>query len=147
MLLILGVYIHLTDFLHELETGHLSVEFLITVAVFGSGCAIGLISFSKVLRWLLANFKSPTMAVLCGFMVGALNKIWPFQRDLTPLVEELKYKQYENYWPRGFDTQVILCLVVGTVALALVLGLDWITRRGSKNRDDSPAENGSPAGA
>ena len=55
--------------------------------------------FSKLLRWLLARHTSPTMALLGGFMVGSLRKIWPFKQDLTPGVHELKLKQFANVLP------------------------------------------------
>ena len=57
LLLVLGMYSHLTDILHRLP--HLDVGFrdLVTVAVFGAGCAIGLVAFSKVLRWLLSTAR------------------------------------------------------------------------------------------
>jgi len=130
VLLILGVYIHLTDYLHEIRAGHISSEAILTVIVFGSGCAIGLLSFSKLLRWLLTRHKNPTLALLCGLMVGALNKIWPFQHDLTPAIEKLKYKQFENYFPDTLDHQVILCLVVGIIACVVVFALERVTRIG-----------------
>lgn len=130
ILLILGVYVHLTDYLHEIRAGHISSEAILTVIVFGSGCAIGLLSFSKLLRWLLTRHKNPTLALLCGLMVGALNKIWPFQHDLTPAIEKLKYKQFENYFPDTLDHQVILCLVVGIIACVVVFALERVTRIG-----------------
>ena len=34
--------------------------------------------FSKLLRWLLANFRETTLAVVCGAMWGSLRVLWPF---------------------------------------------------------------------
>ena len=113
LLLVFGVYSHMTGILKALPKGEISTENLITVAVFSSGCLVGLIGFSKVLRWLLASYESLTLATLCGFMVGALRKIWPFE---TPI------------WETTWTAEVGICLVAGVVALGLVLTLDWMTR-------------------
>ena len=127
ILLVLGVYVHLTDYLQALIHGTISADAIVTVLVFGSGCAIGLLSFSKLLRWLLAYHKSLTMTVMCGFMLGALKKIWPFQNDLTPQIHEVKQKQYEFVWPDMFDSHVVACIIAGLLGFALILGLDWVT--------------------
>lgn len=127
ILLILGAYLPLTDILKALPRGHVGLSELTIVLVFGAGCAIGLIAFSKVLRWLLARHEAPTMAILCGFMIGALRKIWPFQTDLTPEVEKVKHKMFENTWPEAIDGHVIACLAIATVGLLAVLFLDRLT--------------------
>lgn len=95
ILLILGKYHDLTGIIKETLRLQITQENAATVAVFASGCAIGLICFSKFLRWLLGRHESETMAVLCGFMLGSLWKIWPFQRDLRPEVTEFKLKSFE----------------------------------------------------
>lgn len=129
LLLVLGMYSHLTDILHRLP--HLDVTFadLVTVAVFGSGCVIGLISFSKVLKWLLASHRSPTMAVLCGFMIGALRKVWPFQSDQSPEgASSLKEMVYESRMPLDGDP-VGMCVAAAVAALVVVLVVDQVATR------------------
>lgn len=49
------------------------------IAVFGTGCVIGLLSFSKLLKYLLAKQRDFTIAMLIGFMIGSLNKVWPWK--------------------------------------------------------------------
>ncbi len=127
ILLIMGAYLPLTDILKALPRGEVGLSDLITVVVFGAGCALGLIAFSKVLRWLLARHEAPTMAILCGFMVGALRKIWPFQTDLTPEIEKVKHKLYANAWPETFDSHVLACLAIAVVGIIAVLLLDRFT--------------------
>lgn len=53
------------------------------LAVFGVGAIIGLKSFSGVLHWMFAHYKNVTLVVLTGFMVGSLNKIWPWKKVLS----------------------------------------------------------------
>lgn len=56
---------------------------LTTIAVVGVGAIVGLLSFSRVLKYLFANYKNYTLVVLTGFIIGSLNKIWPWKEVLT----------------------------------------------------------------
>lgn len=133
MLLVLGVYVYLTDYLKALSHGTISWDTIWTVLVFGSGCAVGLLGFSKLLRWLLAVYKSLTMSVMCGLMLGALKKIWPFQLDLSPEIHEIKYKQYKSIWPDTLDGHLFTCIALGIFGFVVILSLDWVARRPSKS--------------
>lgn len=133
LLLVLGLYSHLTSILHRLAHGEIVRDDLTTVVVFGSGCAVGLVSFSKVLKWLLLNHRRPTMAVLCGLMVGAIRKVWPFQRDLVPDAQTLEEKIYEPMMPAAITDLVWLCMGVALLAAVLVFAIDHIARRQSSS--------------
>ncbi|QDU91489.1 hypothetical protein Pla175_49180 [Pirellulimonas nuda] len=126
ILLLLGKYEQITGILKGLPHGEATTGDLATLAVFAAGCAIGLALFSRVIRWLLANCWSVTMAALCGFMVGSLRMVWPWQRDLTPAVEELKQKTFEPYWPTTLDGESLLYIALAAAGLLLVLGLQWL---------------------
>ena len=117
LLLILGLYGHITGIVRDLPFGQVTAVDLMTLAVFATGCAVGLVSFSKLLRWLLQNYQNITMSVPCGFMVGALSKVWPFQKDLAPEETKLSHKHFENIMP-DFSVESGLCLVI---AVALFL--------------------------
>jgi putative membrane protein len=72
ILLVLGVYS--TVFIHALA------EFdLVILGVFGLGAITGLLSFSKVLSYILEKFHHTTFAVLIGFLIGSLYKVWPWK--------------------------------------------------------------------
>ena len=87
-----------------------------------------MILFSKFLRWLLARFHAGTMAVLCGFMIGALPKLWPFQMDLTPEIEKFKHKQFQPIFPDAIDGLVVAVCAVALAAVGAVLFVDWYAR-------------------
>ncbi|MFC3193068.1 DUF368 domain-containing protein [Marinicella sediminis] len=53
----------------------------LTLLTFAAGCVIGLMVFSRLLKWLLAHFYQATMYVLPGLMLGTLFKVWPWQLD------------------------------------------------------------------
>lgn len=129
LLLILGKYEDITGIIKDTLKLHITMDNVVTVAVFAAGCAIGLISFSKFLRWLLGRHEPQTMAVLCGFMIGSLYKLWPFQRDLSPEVDEFKHKTFEHLMPADIavDARLWLTLGIGIGAALLVLVLDRLT--------------------
>ncbi|MGC6438729.1 MAG: DUF368 domain-containing protein [Flavobacteriaceae bacterium] len=90
ILILLGSYYNLLEAINGKD--------FVTISVFILGALIGILSFSKLLKWLLDNYKTSTLAVLTGFMAGALVKIWPWKfvqssrlnskGELVPFLEE-----------------------------------------------------------
>lgn len=129
ILLILGKYHDITGIIKDTLKLHITVDNIATVIVFVAGCAIGLISFSKFLRWLLARHESQTMSVLCGFMIGSLWKIWPFQTDITPDEPSVKLKQFELLAPADIPLDGRFWLTIGVMiaAAGVVVTLDYLS--------------------
>ncbi|MBQ5945259.1 DUF368 domain-containing protein [bacterium] len=44
-----------------------------------------MVLFSNVLSWLFKHYKMITLASLTGFMLGSLNKIWPWKETINEL--------------------------------------------------------------
>jgi len=124
ILLLLGAYVTVAGIVHKAARLEVTSREWLILAVFAAGCAVGLICFSKLLRWLLAHAERTTMAVLGGFMIGSLRLMWPFQRDLTPEVEKLKLKRYEDFMPEAWNQDVTVCVAIATVALVSILALE-----------------------
>lgn len=55
---------------------------LSVIATFGLGCITGILAFSRVLHWMLEKHYNLTVALLSGFMIGSLNKVWPWKLTL-----------------------------------------------------------------
>lgn len=139
ILLILGKYTEITGLIKEVLHLRITHHTLVTIAVFSLGMATGLILFSKLLRWLLSRYEAGTMAVLCGFMLGSLRKLWPFKIDLTPEELDFKRKVFANVFPPPVDHHFWICLVLGLLAFASVLLLNHLTdghRRQLTNHSD-----------
>lgn len=49
------------------------------ILIFALGCFLGLVGFSHVLSWILQHYRYPALALLAGFMIGSLNKVWPWK--------------------------------------------------------------------
>ncbi|TDO96416.1 DUF368 domain-containing protein [Marinomonas balearica] len=58
---------------------------LLVIAVFGGGALVGLLSFSKLLNWMLNRYRELTMSILTGVMLGALVKVWPW-KEVTEIM-------------------------------------------------------------
>ena len=103
---------------------------LMIIGLFGLGCVLGLLSFSKVLKYLFSKFKNVTIAILTGFMVGSIYKVWPWKMKIgeEPLVVHSDGREdymMGNVWPNSYvgDSQLgfsILCLIIG-IALIVIL--------------------------
>ena len=72
ILLLLGAYTTVLTGIKELN--------FTLIAVFASGALVGLLSFAKVLKIMFAKYHNITIAVLSGFLLGSLNKIWPWKQ-------------------------------------------------------------------
>ncbi len=81
ILVILGAYKTLSDAVHDVDIKKLSFFIL--------GAFVGLLSFSRVLKWLYKNYENTTLAVLTGFIVGSLNKVWPWKETISVFSKEL----------------------------------------------------------
>jgi len=88
ILLLLGAYKSIIGTLTQVSDGisglnwDLFLNAFLKLCVFGVGAIIGLKVFSGVLNWLFKHHKNSTLAILTGFMIGALNKIWPWKEVL-----------------------------------------------------------------
>ena len=59
------------------------------ILIFGMGALTGILSFSKALKWLFAKYRNLTFAGLTGFIIGSLNKVWPWKETLQTDLEAL----------------------------------------------------------
>ncbi len=127
LLLLLGIYGPVIAAVKGFDVAALSV--------FACGCLIGLISFTHFLNWLLARFHDATLAVLTGFMLGALNKVWPWKYTLEyridshgatlPLVQmNVSPGRYESI--TGEPSQLIGVILLASLGMALVLLLEKV---------------------
>ncbi len=115
LLTFLGVYERVTGLLRSTVHGDITIDSMVSILVFCFGCLTGLLGFSRVLRWLLARHHDVTMALLCGFMLGSLRKLWPV-KDMTD----------------GRETVLLLTLFVLSTAIVLMLDLWSRLRRAER---------------
>ncbi len=78
ILLLLGAYSPIFE-----AVGNLDFK---TLAPVIGGAVIGLALFSRGLSYLFDHYRSLTLAVLAGFVFGALNKVWPWKEVIETYV-------------------------------------------------------------
>jgi len=71
LLLILGVY--------PTILGAVSDKDFAILGALGLGCVVGLLSFSRGLKWIFKNYNNLTLSVLTGFLIGSIYKLWPWR--------------------------------------------------------------------
>lgn len=136
ILLMLGMYSYVLGAIKSLD--------IATMGIFAAGCLVGLLSFSRLLNWLLKHYHEMTMAVLTGVMLGSLNKVWPWKHTLSfrtnshgeqvPLLQEnVTPAQFSEL--AGQDPQVLTGVGLMLVAILLVVSLEWVSLAGNKSRD------------
>lgn len=128
ILVILGAYKTLSDALHDFDIKR--------ILVFVLGAIIGILSFSRLLKWLFKHFHNLTLAILTGFIFGSLNKVWPWKETLTsytnskgieiPLLEQSVLPASFEGDPQLF--KAIILIIVGFLTIFI------LEKAGSKQR-------------
>lgn len=107
---------------------------LATIITFALGCVLGLLSFSKFLNWLFKHHHNLTVAALTGFLVGSLNKIWPWKEvistrinskgEIVPFIES-------NILPAHYDgnPQLIVVIALAFVGFFIIFGLEKLAKK------------------
>ncbi len=117
ILLLLGKYQYIMQ-----AVGDLNIP---VMAVFIVGAAAGIISFSRLLSWLLKNWHDLTVAVLLGFMVGSLNKVWPWKEVVETFVDSHGKVQpliERNVLPGTFEALTDKPALLAEAAILCVVG-------------------------
>ncbi|WP_462353673.1 polyprenyl-phosphate transporter [Alistipes timonensis] len=129
ILLLLGKYQYIM---------HAVGEFNIPViVVFVIGAAAGIISFSHLLSWLLKHWHDVTVAVLMGFMVGSLNKVWPWKETVETYLDSHGVAQplvQTNIAPGTFEqltgqpSLLMQAILLGIVGFMAIYGIELAAR-------------------
>lgn len=99
ILLLLGMYTPILTAVKNLE--------IAILGLFAMGCVIGLLSFSRVLNWMFRTQRTLTLALLGGFMLGSLNKVWPWKYTIESTVNshgKVIPLVQDNVLPATFET-------------------------------------------
>ncbi|WP_288607065.1 DUF368 domain-containing protein [uncultured Paraprevotella sp.] len=118
ILVLLGKYFYVMEAVKTLD--------LVVLGVFAFGAALGITSFSRVLSYALKNFRNITLSVLSGFMLGSLNKVWPW-KEIEKLVSDGHEVMIEhNIAP---NTEVAEAVVLMLIGFILVYVLEKISAK------------------
>lgn len=117
-------------------------EFMITaltefnipvILVFITGCILGLLGFSHFLNWILKNYRFATLALLAGFMLGSLNKVWPWKEVISFRLNsageqvpafDRSIAPWDYLAKTGQDPQVLNAILFVMLGIILVIGIE-----------------------
>ncbi|MBU2514761.1 DUF368 domain-containing protein [bacterium] len=122
LLLILGKYEYITN---ALKNPFILDNFII-ICIFGVGCLVGIIAFSRILSYMLKRSENATMAMLTGIMCGSLRKVWPWKEVLeTKIIRGKEYILSEvNILPSQISTELIVAVAFALFGFILVIVLE-----------------------
>lgn len=121
ILLLLGKYAFVMTAVTELN--------IPVLVVFAAGAGIGIICFSHFLSWLLKKFYMLTIALLSGFMVGSLLKVWPWK--VPGAVEGFDYPALPGTFESitGANPLLWQSVIFAVLGLAIVLLIEFLAAR------------------
>lgn len=121
ILLLMGKYAFIMEAVNTLN--------LAVLGVFAVGAVLGITSFARLLSYTLRRFRAVTLAVLTGFIIGSLNKVWPWKEAIESYVDShgvVKPLVEKNVLPSEFPWQAVLLALAG---FFLVWGLERLSKR------------------
>ena len=117
ILVLLGKYFFIMDAVKSFD--------IVIITVFAAGACIGITSFSRVLSFALKHFRNVTLSLLTGFMLGSLNKVWPW-KELITSGEKGMMKFERNVWPNEYIFEAFLLMLAGFL---IVFALEKISKQ------------------
>ncbi len=125
ILVLLGSYKTILDAVHERN-----IQVVLTVAI---GAIFGLLSFAKLLKWMFSHYKNLTLALLTGFILGSLNKIWPWKLVLETKIigDKIIPLKEQNVSPFNFegDTQLMFAIIAAIIGFSLIFILEKVASK------------------
>ncbi len=132
---VIGIVTQLGDGITKLDSS-LFLQAFGKLLVFGIGAILGLKIFSNTLNWMFKHYKNMTLAVLTGFMIGALNKIWPWKEVLqfrtNHAGEKIPFIE-RSILPQNFegDPKILLAVVFAIIGFLTIFLLERIAMKKS----------------
>lgn len=125
ILVLLGSYKTILDAVHEKD-----IKIILTVGV---GAVFGLLSFARLLKWMFNHYKNITLALLTGFILGSLNKIWPWKKVLEAKTfgEKTIVVNDMNVLPGAFegDSKLMLAILLAILGFSLIFILERLASK------------------
>ena len=118
ILVLLGKYQFVLEAVHQRD-------FLILLLV-AAGAGAGLFSFVRILNWFFKKYPNVTIAVLTGFMLGSLRKIWPWKKTMFSAAGTFQ----KNILPEQWDIDLIMAVSISIAGFLVVFLLNfWAKKR------------------
>ncbi len=128
ILLLMGKYEYILAAVNKLKSGVNVLENFITLALFALGVVLGISVFSRFLSWLLKKYNDLTVALLIGFMLGSLRKVWPWK-------EAAKISNC-NIMPE-LDGALLFPILLAAAGFIIVIIIEYAAKRIEKKKGET----------
>ncbi len=116
---------------------------LLIITVFAAGGVLGVVAFSNVIAWLFKKHPNITLALLGGFMIGSLNKLWPWKKVLewqlsdhgekvALLERSISAAKYAEVY--AADPQILPVMVSALAGMAVIFLFMFLSRKKGEER-------------
>ena len=119
---------------------------IVSIALIAIGAAVGLITAAQILGYFFRRYHDVTVAVLIGFMLGSLRKVWPWKVDVAWLTdangdyilshgERIVSQQHDilpNFSTVADVTEFLIAVALALLGFGVVFLLDHAAARQSK---------------
>ncbi|WP_438965790.1 DUF368 domain-containing protein [Flavobacterium sp.] len=140
ILLLMGSYETVLGTINKVREGIVTLnlqlfwEAFSKLLVFIIGAVLGIKAFSKILNWMFSNHKNTTLALLVGFMMGSLNKVWPWKEVLeTRINSHGKTVPFleKSILPQDFigDAQILYALLFAILGFTVIFGMEKLAAK------------------
>ena len=111
ILVILGLYSTIINAVNNLEYDK--------IVTFALGAIIGLLSFSKIIKWMFNKNSSLTYSILLGFVIGSLSEVWPWKSELG-----------ENILPSSYigENYLFYSIILISIGFLLIFSIEKIQK-------------------
>lgn len=120
ILVLLGAYKTISEAVNDFDFK--------TIGIVGLGAVFGILTFSRILKWLFINYNMITLAVLTGFITGSLNKIWPWKKVLQTVEygEKSVVIREESVFPWNFkgESEMLPAIFLMFAGILVILILE-----------------------
>ncbi len=127
ILLLMGKYQYVLDAVNQLKKFSNMAENLCTLLLFFLGLVFGISVFVRFLSWLLKKYNDLTVAVLIGFMLGSLRKVWPWK-----IAEKI---ENANIMPE-INSSFFTALILAFAGFILVLAIEYTAKNLAKQKKE-----------
>ena len=108
---------------YEYVIGAVNDRDIVSILLIGIGAAVGLVTLAQLLSWLFKRYHDLTVAILIGFMVGSLRKVWPWKETLSTTIDRHGVEVpliVKNVLP-AVGTEMFIALAFALLGFAVVV--------------------------
>ena len=124
ILVILGKYQYILEAVNNRD--------LLIISIVAAGAIAGLFFFVRILSWFFSKYHDFTIAILTGFMIGSLRKIWPWKSTpsfTADSIHSLSPAMRINVLPSHFDTELITAISLSIIGFLIVFALNFLAEK------------------